>query len=342
MTTPRADCPTPNKMRFATRSAAKSAASYRSRSVGFPLYTYKCACKSWHMTRQRQEITETAEAQLHGIGHALGMTDGQFMNVVIRDITNELDPAEGEILRHPDVLDRWRESLIMVRRRAESEVASIRKLRAPSAEDDEWRTLLLEHIEIIGSRQRECATVRARDARPTHVLSSELTPTYITEERVREREYAREQPSKARLARRTAGDRTLEILVNRHREEFSEIFNTEAERAGVTLRYSHNGHAPTDEEIARLRDMDPPGVTPADRQPRLPDAHLAITGEETFDEVAALLIGTVYRHLRDVEGGVVAARAVRDIALQIERHRIEHRNIRSIAYVAHDWVSLHI
>lgn len=346
MGTPRADCPTPRKMRFTTRSAAKKSASYRSRSVGFPLYTYKCGCGSWHMTRQRQETLETPEVHLHGVGHALGLPDDQFMNVVIGDVTNELAPDDGQFLRHADVLSRWRETLILVRQRAEREVASLRKLRDPSAEDDEWRTLLLEHIEVIGARQRECAELRTRvdvaaSARP-RTPSQAITPTYTTPERIELRDVQREHVSEQRLRRRTAGDRALEVFVNRYRREFNEIFNAEAERVGLNLRFSLDGHALSDEDIRRLRVLESPAQLNGERPPRLPDAHLAITGDESFDEVLALLIGTVYRHLRERENGAVAARAVRDIVLQAERYRGEHRNVRAIAYIAHDWVTLHV
>src|SRR5262245_16318737 len=222
----KADCPTPRKMRFTTRSSAKRSAAYRSRSVGFPLYTYKCACGSFHMTRQRQEITETPDAQVHGLGHALGMRDDAFMNVVIADVGNALDPDEGVLLRHPDVVDRWRQTLINTRKKAEAELAEIRKLRSPTAEDDEWRSLLVEYIDVIGARQRECAEIRSRqgNVRPIPSVTAAAAKAAYVESRPTSRH-------------RTAGDRAIETLVNRHRSEFSEIFNTEARRIGLELKF---------------------------------------------------------------------------------------------------------
>jgi len=334
---PPADCPTPRKMRFMTRSAAKRSAAYRSRSTGFPLYVYKCNCKSWHMTRQRQELTDAPETQIHGVPHALGMTDDAFQNAVINDVMCSIAPDDAQFLRHIDVIDRWYATLVKTRKQAEAELTELRKLRNPSAEDAEWRDMLKECVDLVDARQRECAELRrVRDVVP----AKPTPPTYVSPERAQLRQLKQAAAqSEYRLTRRTAGDRAIGILVDRHRAEFNEIYTVEGARAGLDLKWFDEDE-PVD--VAFVRDQDPPGVTPEYRDPRLPDAHLVITGEETFDEAANLLIGAVYRHLREHEDANVASRAVRDLVLQIERVQDIHRNIRSIAYIAHDWLTLHV
>lgn len=305
-----ADCPTPRKMRYSTKHAARNVANVRGRSVGVPLYTYHCKCGSYHLTRQRQEITSVPEVQIHGLGHVLGMDDDAFLNVVISDVMGNLDSVESEFLRHVQVIIRWRTGLIRARQRVEAELSSVTKLRRPTAEDDEWRTLLIEMIDGLTVRQHECA---------------ELWKT------------APRLPSAKKIARRTAGDRATEILVNRHLDEFTEIFHAEATRVGLDV----SGIQVKSEDAGALRELHPPGVDVDQHEPRFPGAHLVLTGDESFDDAAALAIGIVYQHVRDdVEGPVSAGRVLRDMAIQVDR--CSDRTLTGLIWIIHEWLNVHV
>lgn len=315
-----ADCPTPRKMRYTTRSAAKNAAGVRSRSTGFPLYVYRCRCGSWHMTRQRQEITDVPLVQVHGLGHIIAMDDETFINAVIGDITGELDPSDAQFLRHLEVVTRWRAGLITVRQRVERQLASLNQLRSPSAEDDEWRLLLTETLEVITARQRECATIMLPTVSANPAVVS--TQAAITK----------------KIVRRTAGDRAMEMLVNRHLSEFTELFYVEARRAGLPLDGPPKTDPFSQEELQRLRELRPDGS--AEPVPRFPDAHLVLTGDEPFDDVATLVIGVVYRYVRENEGPDAATRAVRDLTLQVER--CPQHLVSELVRLAADWITVHV
>jgi hypothetical protein len=315
-----ADCPTPRKIRYNTRNAAKNAAGVRSRSTGFPLYVYRCRCGSWHMTRQRQEITDVPLVQVHGLGHILGMDDETFINTVICDITGDLDPSDGQFLRHPDVASRWKAGLTTVRQRVERQLASLNKLRSLSAEDDEWRMLLTETVDAITARQRECAGLLLPAVSVTPAVAA--TTAAVSK----------------RLVRRSAGDRALELLVNRHLSEFTKLFHVEARRVGLPLDGPPKVDPFDQEELRRLRDLDVNGAYEA--TPRFPDAHLVLTGDESFDDVATLVIGVVYRYVRDSDDGPeAAARAVRDLTLLIER--CPQHLVAELIHIASDWVTVH-
>lgn len=304
------DCPTPRKMRYPTKHMARNTANMRGRSVGVPLYTYHCKCGSYHLTRQRQEITSVPEVQVHGLGHVLGMDDDAFLNVVISDVMGNLDETERGFLRHVQVVHRWRAGLITVRQRVESELSAVNKLRKPSAEDDEWRALLLEMVDGLTARQHEC------------------TELWKTTPRL---------PSAKKIMRRTAGDRATEILVERHLDEFVEIFHAEAARVGLNTTDTRV----ESDTLRELRKLHPPNVDVEQHEPRFPNAHLVLTGEESFDDVASLALGIVYQHVRDdVEGPMAAGRVLRDMALQIER--CTDRTLTGLSWVIHEWLIIHM
>lgn len=309
-------CPTPRKVRYLTRGAARNAANVRSRSVGFPLYTYRCGCGSFHLTKRRQEeITNIPEVQVHGLGHILGMDENSFANVVIADVTGQLDPSDGEFLRHAQVIARWRDALVSLRKRVELQLSSLSKLRNPSPEDDEWRALLVEMVASVELRQGECgALARGGPA---------------------------EQGEK-KVVRRTAGDRAVSILVNRHLAEFTEIYYAEARRAGLDLAgvYLPDGELSAD-DLRKAREVSPAHIDVDTHEPRFPDAHLILIGDESFDDAAALVIGVIYRHLREeVESPLTAGRALRDMALQVER--CSGRTLHELVQLARDWITVHV
>lgn len=309
------ECPTPRKLRYPTKHAARTVANTRGRSIGVGLYTYYCKCGSYHLTRQRQEVSEVPDVEVHGLGHILGMDDDAFINVVTAEVMGNLDDVEREFLRLPQVVPRWKDALVMLRRRVESQLTAIRKLKKPSAEDDEWRTMLVEMVSAIDERQQECGDLWKALPR---------------------------LPSTHKISRRTAGDRATETLVNRHLKEFIEIYRAEAERVGLTATPNSVLQDGISAELLReLRETHPQGVDPTVHVPRFPDVHLVLTGDESFDEAANLALGVIYQHLRnEVEGPAAAARVMRDLAVQVER--LSDQSLTGLLWVVHDWITVHV
>lgn len=306
------DCPTPRKLRYRTEGDAKYAAKKRHNSVGIPLYVYKCPCGTWHLTKQRQNVSDIVECHILGIGHALGVDMETFLNVTMRDVHGLMDPDEAEILRHPEVRQRWANALLIMQQRTETELS---RTRGINTTHNEWRAQLIEQLSLIGERRREVGGLGVAPA------------TVKVPPRV----------SNRTELRRTAGDRTIETLVGRHRDEFNEIFATEAERIGLEWRPPVTRDL-TVPDIHELKDMTVNGETPA----RLASVHLVLSGAETFDEIVARLIAAVYRSISEdgaEDADERAARAARDIAIQSERAL--HRNVAEATHLARDWVTVH-
>lgn len=308
-------CPTPTKVRYATRRTVKQEADRRGQLAGIELYYYECICGFYHLTKSKSRDPIAAVPTVIGVPHALGLSEAEFIMLVKFDLAGKLTEDESAILRHPTVVSRWRMALGVIRTEAESNLRRI-SAQAQTADTSGRREGCLRRITLIERRQLEAKTIRPEAPADG---KSEV-----------------ERLSERKRSRRTAGDRAVEVLVNRHHVEFAEIFHHEAKLAGVQLKFDL-AETLTKYDLEALRELHPAdGV----HKPRYPDVHVVLTGDEDFHDAVTLVVSAVYRHLRETDDDRSATHAIIDIVGALRKTSV--RNLADALYVMDEWVTVHL
>lgn len=311
----KAICPTPSKIRYTSRQEAKKESKKQSLTAGINLHSYECVCGFWHMSKHARTEYQDPVPTVVGVPHALGLNDDEFNAFVMFDLHGKLSEEESAILRHPTVVRRWSTTLTEIRAEVQDDLRQLGDGSSGSIMRTERRNAKVRFMEHVQRHQQEAKN-----------LVAELPP--VVKEVV---------VSENKRLRRTAGERALESLVNRHRVEFTELFYREADAVGLTLTRTldqmiENIGLEGLRELDVVKRHDP-------HTPRYPDVHIVLTGTEEFEEIVALTAGAIFRHLRDGDSDVRATYAVVDIVGML--HKMSVRNVTDAIYIARDWVTLH-
>ena len=309
----RSICPTPTKIRYATRRDAKKAAGEQSQKAGLDLRHYDCACGFYHLTKSQRTQQPGEPPEVIGVPHVMALTDVEFAALVRFEAHGRLTEDESAIIRHPEIASRWLTALGWIRDETESDLRRINEM-VKSPANAGRRDAKVRFIMEIERRQQEAKQI----IRGLNIEAPKV-------------------PNLKSQQRRTAGDRALEALANRHRFEFTELFRREADLIGLELpeslekMYERMG-------LQRLREMHPPELNGM-HVPRYPDVHVVLTGAEDFYEIGALVIGAIFRTLRNGEDDLDATHAVMDIVGCMIRSKM--RNVADAHNILGDWVTLH-
>lgn len=312
--TGRSICPTPTKIRYTSRRDAKREAAEQSQKSGLDLRFYDCVCGFYHLTKSAKTQSAGEPPEIIGIPHVLALNDIEFATLIRFEVQGKLTAAECAIIRHPEIASRWLTALGWIRDEAEADLRRINEMMKSPANAGR-RDAKIRFLEQIERRQQEAKQL------------------------VRELNIERPKaPNLRSQQRRTAGDRALEALANRHRHEFADIFRREADIIGLALPVElEEVHRRI--EVEGLRELHPAEL--GDQHvPRYPEIHIVLTGQEDFYEIAALVVGAVFRHLRNGDDDLVATYAVIDIVGCL--HRTTIRNAEDARHVLGDWVTLHV
>lgn len=310
-------CPTPTKVRYSSRREVRKAATEQGQRAGLKLSYYDCVCGFYHLTKLQREPNRGEPAEVIGVPHVMALNDIDFVTLVRFEMHGRLTEDECAIIRHPDIAARWATALGWLRDETEADLRRINEM-TKSASTKGRRQAKIDLIALIERRQREARHL-VKQANAAAASETDAQKILLRKQQ-----------------RRTAGERAIESLINRHKHEFAELFAAEAELVGLELPSQDLTHWRLSlEQLQQLH----PAELGSEHVPRYPNIHVVLTGNESFYEIAALGVGAVFRHLRDGDSDLAATYAVVDIVGALQRMTV--RNARDAYHVLSDWVTIH-
>lgn len=204
------ECPTPTKMRYATKAAAEDAAARALTRTDTPLRPYECPCTWWHLTSKPGE--KTPEPDLTDqitIERLVTIPDIDFREIVVADTRGEGPTEDRAALRHPRALNRWRDHLGELIRDIEQQLADRRT--DPTLTTVDWRRRATAYRDALVTRATECRRRRSE----AHVALMRRHDTKRLD-----RATAATRGMTPQELRAEAGELAVNRLITAHRDEF--------------------------------------------------------------------------------------------------------------------------
>ncbi|KOT57069.1 MULTISPECIES: hypothetical protein [Streptomyces] len=105
-------CPRPAKSRYATRTAAETAARRVALRIDLLLSPYECVCTWWHLTKAAlEQPVDVSAASVRDIEYLASLPDIDFREVVVADSAGDGEPGQRAALCHPRNQVRWKKQL---------------------------------------------------------------------------------------------------------------------------------------------------------------------------------------------------------------------------------------
>jgi hypothetical protein len=218
-------CPNPTKSRYATRTAAESAAKRVALRLDAPLAPYECVCTWWHLTkRQPEELPRAADASGPVVERLMAIPDIDFREIVAADVRGGGDGEERAALRHRRILKRWRQHLGQLTAEVEQQLKERRSDK--SLEGHDWRKKATAHRDSLLLRATECRRLRAE-------AHEEMQRR--DDSRQRDAETAAAMGATAKELQRHAGEIAVHRLITEHRAEFERYVVEEYRALGLEI-----------------------------------------------------------------------------------------------------------
>ena len=220
------DCPTPDKVRYATRAGAEQGAHRASLRFGEPLYPYECACTWWHVSKSEPEPDVDMDAATRADIECLAAApDADFRAVVVADATGTATPAQRAALRHHTNLYKWKYHLGQLMHDVQTQLHT--RARDATLATHDWRRRTLGYRNTLRIRATECKRLRAAE----HAVVTASR----TESRRRDLEAAQRAGASVKTLRAKAGEVAVSRLVDSHGPEFARLLEEEYAALGLTL-----------------------------------------------------------------------------------------------------------
>ncbi|MFE9391658.1 hypothetical protein [Streptomyces sp. NPDC006784] len=211
-------CPTPDKVRYATRAGAEQGAHRARLHFDDTVYPYACSCTWWHLSKNQPESTPSPEdASRAAIERVAALPSIAFREIVANDAAGKGDRDERGALRAPVNLTRWRRALGELLHDVQEQLTSSRWNKTLAAQD--WRKRATGYQEQLLRRQVECKQLRA-DAHAVGVSSRVASRRRVVDA-------ARLSGAPVKELRRLAGEMAVDRLIEAHRGEFDGLLAEE-------------------------------------------------------------------------------------------------------------------
>jgi hypothetical protein len=207
---PQRTCPTPAKVRHATREDAER----RARIHPTALRAYECKCSWWHLTSKVYAVPAASETVT---AEVVALPDAEFAELVSADVHGKATAEQAGALREPAVVERW---LVELKRmQQELEVQFAQRKGDRSAPVVAWRARALLVQSGVHERLREARAIRAA----------------VLEAAAAERARLRGEGQAPELSRHRAAVRARRRLIEAHQEEYDALLAEERVRVVVPV-----------------------------------------------------------------------------------------------------------
>ncbi|MEV6833538.1 hypothetical protein AB0N17_03240 [Streptomyces sp. NPDC051133] len=219
------DCPTPTKMRYATKAAAEAAAARAVVRTDTTLRPYECPCTWWHLSsKPGEEIPEPDLTDQVTIERLVSIPDSDFREIVVADTRGDGLLEERAALRHPRALNRWRDHLGELTRDIEQQLADRRTDKTLITVD--WRKRATAYRDTLVTRATECRRRRSE----AHVALMRRHDVKRLDQAV-----AAALGKTARELRAEAGEVAVDQLITAHRDEFEQYLVDAYQALGLQI-----------------------------------------------------------------------------------------------------------
>jgi hypothetical protein len=152
-------CPTPHKKKHATEDDAEIQRTEDGFRYGTALYTYRCICGLFHLTRNDTGTLPAYEtAPDDAVARLRTLTMRDFTDLVDADVKRTADLADRLALRHPDNLTRWRWALKDLRADVTRQLAT----NPDTPQTQAWRAKAEFYRNQVDLCLTECQQLRAQ------------------------------------------------------------------------------------------------------------------------------------------------------------------------------------
>ncbi|MFD7661316.1 hypothetical protein [Streptomyces sp. NPDC059788] len=218
-------CPKPTKSRYATRTAAETAARRVAVRSNLLLSPYECVCTWWHLTKSAPEQpVDVSAAQIRDIEHLASLPDIDFREVVAADSAGDGELGRRAALRHRRNQIRWKKHLGQLIANVDAQLHERRGDRTLAAHD--WARRATAHRNALQLRLTECKRLRAAG----HAEEMARSDAYR-----RDREVAAAAGASVKELRALAGEAAIKRLIASHNAEFNEYLAEEYAHLGISL-----------------------------------------------------------------------------------------------------------
>ena len=149
-------CTTPHKKAYTTHNEAEHQRTTDGLRYGTALYTYRCICGNWHLTRHNTEPPAYAHPAPEDVARLQHLDNTAFTDLVDADTKKTATLADRLALRHPNNLTRWRWALRNLRTTVTKQLAT--NPTAPNAQA--WRTKAELYRDALNLALAECQHIR--------------------------------------------------------------------------------------------------------------------------------------------------------------------------------------
>lgn len=220
---PTQPCPTPEALRFSTVVALRRTFPDH---IGRPA---RCVCGWLHPGNRFPEPTEDELVQ--GRVHVAFLDETAFAELVDREARDCAPPAHAAALRSPEIRNRWRSALRLMIHDLQAQLAE--RGDSTSLKDERWRRKVSS---LLHRCNRRSAEVRELNRRQGEYDRQEAAERKAEQERQRlaahetrmvEAAGVRQALEPMKAARRAAGDRAKQRLIEQHWDEFQDLLDEE-------------------------------------------------------------------------------------------------------------------
>lgn len=154
-------CTTPWKKAYTTKEDAEFQRTTDGLTYGTALYTYRCICGLWHLSRSdREHLPAYEQPKPEDVARIRSLDNDTFTQLVDGDVKHTIPIPDRLALRHPDNLTRWRWALKNLRSRVNRQLSQTRDKTASS----DWLTRARLYRDNLDLRLAECQRLRAQAA----------------------------------------------------------------------------------------------------------------------------------------------------------------------------------
>lgn len=204
MSGPELECATPEKRRYATRTAAMTGVKRAALTLGKDLYPYACACGWYHLA------SDVPKSNVALSANGKQLTSEEFRAIVRSDVVGRAAKEDSELIRRDENLRHWDDELKLF-----------------------WMHLQTQYAEHKGDKSREAGEWRRRTARVEHSLRERREEVRRLRQDFRNRNADKRQAR--RQLRRDAGEGAIKRLIEAHREEFEQYLAEELKTETVDI-----------------------------------------------------------------------------------------------------------